>query len=41
MDKDGSLPAEPQILNKLYFKEFLFAAILNSRNIFIYKQRKK
>lgn len=41
MDRDGNLPVVCQISNKLYFKEFLFAAILNSRNIFICKQKKK
>lgn len=38
MDKEESLPVVPQILNKLYLKEFLFIIILNSRNIIFCKQ---
>lgn len=38
MDRDESLPVVPQIVNKLYLKEFLFAANLNSRNILFCKQ---
>lgn len=37
MDRDDSFPVVPQILNKLYLKEFLFIAILNSRNILFCK----
>lgn len=37
MDREESLPVVPQILNKLYLKDFLLIAILNSRNILLCK----